>query len=117
MLVIFAFADTQRTNLFFSQPLYGQVRSNSVSSWDNLGSFKFVETKHLSVQPTKTVGLDELHFSTPQISTSVVAHTGHHHNFNGFMQFKGTNTKVLNQGTLLITDLLLNLKWLNTKLC
>lgn len=61
-----------------------------------------METKHLPVQPTKTVGLDELHFSTPLISTSVVAHTGHRDNFDGFMPFKGTNTKALNQGTLLI---------------
>jgi hypothetical protein len=78
------------------------VRSTAVPSWDNLGGFKFMETKRLSVQPTKTVGLDELQLSTPQISTSVVAHTGHHNNFDGFMPFKGTNTKVLNQGTLLI---------------
>jgi hypothetical protein len=78
------------------------VRSNAVPSWDNLGGFKFMETKHLSVQPTKTVDLDELHFSTPQISTSVVAHPVRHQNFDGFMPFKGTNTKVLNQGTSLV---------------
>lgn len=93
------FYDTrQRTNLFFSQPLYGQVRSNAGSSWDNLGGLKFMETKHPPVQPTKTVSPDELHFSTLQISTSVAAHTGHHHDLDGFMVFKGTSTKVLNQG-------------------
>jgi hypothetical protein len=100
MLVSFAFADTrQRTNLFFSQPLYGQVRSNAGSAWDNLGGLKFMETKHPPVHPTKTASPDELHFSALQISTSVAAHTGHHHDLDGFMAFKGTSTKVLNQGT------------------
>lgn len=93
------FYDTsQRTNLFYSQSLYGQVRSNAVSSWDNLGGLKLMEMKHLSVQPTETAGLDELDFSTPQISTSVVPRALHHHNFDGFTSFKGTNTKVLSQG-------------------
>ncbi|KAJ1260757.1 hypothetical protein BS78_10G256800 [Paspalum vaginatum] len=93
------FYDTsQRTNLLFSQPLYGQVRSNAVSSWDSLGGLQFMEKKHLSMQPTETVGPDELHFSAPQISTSVVSHAVHHHNFDGFMPFKGTSTKVLNEG-------------------
>uniref|UniRef100_A0A0A9GRP4 SBP-type domain-containing protein n=1 Tax=Arundo donax TaxID=35708 RepID=A0A0A9GRP4_ARUDO len=93
------FYDTsQRTNLFCNQPLFGQVRSSAVSSWNNLGGFRSMETKHLLMQPSKTVGLDELHFSTPQISNSAVAHSVHHRNFDGLMPFKGTNTKVLNQG-------------------
>ncbi|TKW23278.1 hypothetical protein SEVIR_4G282500v4 [Setaria viridis] len=93
------FYDTsQQTNLFFSQPLFSQVRSNALSSWDNLGGFKFVETKHMSMHPMKTVGLDELPFSNLQISTSVAAQTARHHNFDGLMPVKGTNTKVLNQG-------------------
>ncbi|CAN6215717.1 unnamed protein product [Urochloa humidicola] len=94
------FYDTSRqTNLFFSQPPFGQVRSNAVSSCNNLGRFKFMETKHLSMYPMKTVGLDELPFSNLQISTSVVAaHTASHHDFDGLMPFKGTNTKVANEG-------------------
>ncbi|XP_062229743.1 squamosa promoter-binding-like protein 12 isoform X1 [Phragmites australis] len=89
---------SQRANLFFSQPPFGQLRSNAVSSWDDLGGFKFMETKFLSMQPTKMVGLDELHFSTSQISNTVVDHTVHYHNFDGLMPFKGMDTKVLNQG-------------------
>uniref|UniRef100_A0A0A8Z3R4 SBP-type domain-containing protein n=1 Tax=Arundo donax TaxID=35708 RepID=A0A0A8Z3R4_ARUDO len=93
------FYDTsQRTNLFCSQPLFGQVRSNAVSSWDNLGGFNFMETKHLLVQPTKMATLDELHFSTPQMSNGVVAHAVHHHNVSELMPFMGSNTNVLNQG-------------------
>ncbi|XP_062229746.1 squamosa promoter-binding-like protein 12 isoform X2 [Phragmites australis] len=46
---------SQRANLFFSQPPFGQLRSNAVSSWDDLGGFKFMETKFLSMQPTKMV--------------------------------------------------------------
>jgi hypothetical protein len=102
MLILFAFADTsQQTNLFFSQPHFSQVRSNALSSWDNLEDFKFLETKHMSMHPMKTVGLDEMPFSHLQISTSVAAHTARHHDFNGLMPFRGTNTKILNQGTLL----------------
>ncbi|CAL5050048.1 unnamed protein product [Urochloa decumbens] len=94
------FYDTsQQTNLFFSQqPLFGQVRSNAVPSWDNLGGFKFMETKHMSMHPMKTVGLDELPFSSLQISTDVASHTAHRHDFDGFMPFKGANTKAINQG-------------------
>ncbi|CAL4966523.1 unnamed protein product [Urochloa decumbens] len=94
------FYDTsQQTNLFFSQqPLFGHMRSNAVSSWDNLGGFKFIETKHMSMHPMKTVGLDELPFSNLQISTNVAAHTAHRHDFDGFMPFKGANTKAINQG-------------------
>ncbi|CAN6173493.1 unnamed protein product [Urochloa humidicola] len=93
------FYDTsQQTNLFFSQPLFGQVRGNAVSSRDNLGRFKFMETKHMSMYPMKTAGLDELPFSNLQISTSVAAHTARHHDFDGLMPFKGTNTKAVNQG-------------------
>lgn len=56
-----------------------------------------METKHPPVHPTKTASPDELHFSALQI-TSAAAHTGHHHDLDGFMAFKGTSTKVLNQG-------------------
>ncbi|XP_062234185.1 squamosa promoter-binding-like protein 12 isoform X2 [Phragmites australis] len=83
----------QQTNFFFSQPLFGQVMSNAVSSWDNLG----METKFPPIKPTKTVGLGELHFSTAQMSNSVVAHAVHHHDFDGLMSLKGTNTKAFNQ--------------------
>ncbi|KAF8772142.1 hypothetical protein HU200_006140 [Digitaria exilis] len=91
------FYDTsQQTNLFFSQPVFGQVRSDAVSSCDNWGGLKYMETKHMSMHPMKTVGCDDLHFSNLQISSSVASHT-HHHNLNGLMPFKGANTKVLNQ--------------------
>ncbi|WVZ78627.1 hypothetical protein U9M48_026308, partial [Paspalum notatum var. saurae] len=92
---------SQRTNFLFSQPLYGQVRSNAVSSWDSLGGLQFMEKKHLPMQPMETVGPDELHFSAPQIATSVVSHSVHHQTFDGFMPFKETSTKVLNQGKCL----------------
>lgn len=99
---IVCIADTrQQTNLFFSQSPFGQVRSNAISSWDNLGGFKFTETKLPWMKPTKMEGLDELHFSNPQMPNNVVAHAVHHHDFDGLMPFKGTNTKVLNQGTFL----------------
>nr|AQQ11857.1 squamosa-promoter binding protein-like protein [Phyllostachys edulis] len=88
----------QQTNLFFSQSPFGQVRSNAISSWDSLGGFKFTETKLPWMKPTKMEGLDELHFSNPQMPNNVVAHAVHHHDFDGLMPFKGTNTKVLNQG-------------------
>nr|AQQ11799.1 squamosa-promoter binding protein-like protein [Phyllostachys edulis] len=88
----------QQTNLFFSQSPFGQVRSNAISSWDNMGHFKFTETKLPWMKPTKMVGLDELHFSNQQVPNNFAAHAVHHHDFDGLMPFKGTSTKVLNQG-------------------
>nr|AQQ11868.1 squamosa-promoter binding protein-like protein [Phyllostachys edulis] len=88
----------QQTNHLFSQSPFGQVRSNAISSWDSLGGFKFTETKLPWMKPTRMVGLDELHFSNPQMPSNVVAHSVHHHDFDGLMPFKGTNMKVLNQG-------------------
>nr|AQQ11834.1 squamosa-promoter binding protein-like protein [Bambusa oldhamii] len=88
----------QQTNLFFSQSPFGQVRSNAISSWDSVGGFKFTETKLPWMKPAKMVGLDELHFSNPQMPSNVVAHAVHHHDLDGLMRFKGTNTKVLDQG-------------------
>ncbi|KAF0932663.1 hypothetical protein E2562_011963 [Oryza meyeriana var. granulata] len=98
----------QQTDIYFGQSPFGQVRSNAISSCDNLGGFKFTETKLPWMKPMKTVGHEELHFSTLQIPNNVVAHTLHHHDFDGLIPFKGNTTKVLNQGTLTSVGLFLD---------
>lgn len=110
MLEFLAFADSrQQTNIFFNQLPFSHVRSNAVSSWDNLEGFRFTETKFPLLKPTKIVGFDETHFSTSEISNTVVAHDVHHHNLDGLMSFKGTNIKVFNEGTVLIMSYVVNL--------
>ncbi|KAL6603528.1 hypothetical protein ACP70R_043889 [Stipagrostis hirtigluma subsp. patula] len=86
----------QQTNIFFTQPPFNQARGKGASSWGNLEGAEFTETK-LSWMKQKMVGVDELHFSSPQ-SNYVVAHAVQHHDFDGLMPLKGINTKVLNQG-------------------
>uniref|UniRef100_A0A0E0LFC8 SBP-type domain-containing protein n=2 Tax=Oryza punctata TaxID=4537 RepID=A0A0E0LFC8_ORYPU len=88
----------QQTDIYFGQSPFGQVRSNAISSCDNLGGFKFTEAKLPWMKPMKTIGLEDLHFSTVQMPNNVVAHTVHHHDFDGLIPFKGNTTKVLNQG-------------------
>uniref|UniRef100_J3MHD9 SBP-type domain-containing protein n=1 Tax=Oryza brachyantha TaxID=4533 RepID=J3MHD9_ORYBR len=88
----------QQTDIYFGQSPFGQVRSNAISSCDNLGGFKFTEAKLPWMKPMKTVGLEELHFSTLQMPNNVVAQTVHHHDFDGLIPFKGNTTKVLNKG-------------------
>ncbi|KAL5223633.1 hypothetical protein ABZP36_010272 [Zizania latifolia] len=54
----------QQTYVFFGQSPFGHVRSSAISSSDNLGGLKFMETKLPWMKPMKTVGLEDLHFST-----------------------------------------------------
>uniref|UniRef100_A0A0E0HV12 SBP-type domain-containing protein n=1 Tax=Oryza nivara TaxID=4536 RepID=A0A0E0HV12_ORYNI len=88
----------QQTDIYFGQSPFGQVRSNAISSCDNLGGFKFTEAKLPWMKPMKTIGLEDLNFSTLQMPGNVVSHTVHHHDFDGLIPFKGNTTKVLNQG-------------------
>nr|AQQ11824.1 squamosa-promoter binding protein-like protein [Bambusa multiplex] len=87
----------QQTKLLFGQAPYGQMRSCASSSWDNPGGFKFTETKALWLKPTGSAGVDGMHLSSQQVSNNIMLH-GEHHDFDGFMAFKGTSVKFLNQG-------------------
>nr|AQQ11809.1 squamosa-promoter binding protein-like protein [Phyllostachys edulis] len=92
------FYDTrQQTKLLFGQAPYGQMRNCASSSWDNPAGFKFTETKALWLKPTGSAGVDGMHLSSQQVSNNIMLH-GEHHDFDGFMAFKGTSVKVLNQG-------------------
>ncbi|RCV05540.1 hypothetical protein SETIT_1G091900v2 [Setaria italica] len=88
----------QQTSLLFGQAPYGQIRSRASSSWDNPGgAFKFAETKASWLKPAGATGLDALHLSSQQVWNNIMPH-GAHQDFAGFMAFKGTSAKVLNQG-------------------
>jgi hypothetical protein len=107
----FCIADArQQTDIYFGQSPFGQVRSNAISSCDNLGGFKFTEAKLPWMKPMKTIGLEDLNFSTLQMPGNVVSHTVHHHDFDGLIPFKGNTPKVLNQGTLTSLNSSLNFK-------
>ncbi|KAG8069719.1 hypothetical protein GUJ93_ZPchr0006g45268 [Zizania palustris] len=93
------FDGRQYTNLLFGQAPYGQMRSCASSSWDNTGpgGFKFTETKAPWLKPTRAACVDGTHVSSQQALNNILPH-GAHHNFDGLMAFKETNTKVLSQG-------------------
>ncbi|XP_062218175.1 squamosa promoter-binding-like protein 3 isoform X2 [Phragmites australis] len=88
----------QQTSLLFGQSPYGQMRSRASSSWDNPGGgFRFAETKASWLKPTRAAGVDGLHLSSQQVWNNITPH-GAHHDFDGFMAFKGTSPNALNQG-------------------
>lgn len=89
----------QQTSLLFSEAPYVQMRNCASSSWDDPGpgGFKFTETKAPWLKPTTAAGVDAMHLSSQQVSNSIMPH-GAHHGFDGFMSFKGTGMKFLNQG-------------------
>ncbi|CAL5024076.1 unnamed protein product [Urochloa decumbens] len=88
----------QPTSLLFGQAPYGQMRSCASSSWDNpVGAIKFAETKAPWLKPAGAAGIDGLHLSSQQVWNNIMPH-GAHQDFDGFMAFKGTRAKVLNQG-------------------
>jgi len=75
------------------------MRSCTSSSWDNPGgAFKFAETKAPWLKPARAAGIDGLHLSSQQVWNNIMPHGGHQ-DFDGFMGFKGTSAKVLNQGS------------------
>ncbi|XP_062224102.1 squamosa promoter-binding-like protein 3 [Phragmites australis] len=89
----------QHTSLLFGQARCGQMRSCANSSWDNSeGGFKFAETKAPWLRPTRAAGVDGMHISSPQVWNNNIMPHGAHHDFDGFMAFKGSSAKVLNQG-------------------
>ncbi|CAN6234047.1 unnamed protein product [Urochloa humidicola] len=88
----------QPTSLLFGQAPYGQMRNRASSSWDNpVGAFKFAETKAPWLKPAGAAGIDGLHLSSQQVWNNIMPH-GAHQDFDGFMAFRGTSAKVLNQG-------------------
>ncbi|XP_047080554.1 squamosa promoter-binding-like protein 3 [Lolium rigidum] len=87
----------QQTSLLFGQAPYIQMRGYASSSWDDSGGFKFTETKAPWLKPTTAAGIDRMHLSSQQVSDNIMPH-GAHHGFDGFMAFKGTGAKFLNQG-------------------
>ncbi|CAN6247223.1 unnamed protein product [Urochloa humidicola] len=88
----------QPTSLLLGQAPYGQMRNRASSSWDNpVGAFKFAETKAPWLKPAGAAGIDGLHLSSQQVWNNIMPH-GAHQDFDGFMAFRGTSAKVLNQG-------------------
>lgn len=87
----------QQTSLLFSQAPYVQMRSCASSLWDDPGGFKFTETKAPWLKPTTAAGVNGTHLFSQQVSDNIMPH-GAHHSFDGFMAFKGTGAKFLNQG-------------------
>jgi hypothetical protein len=73
------------------------MRGYASSSWDDSGGFKFTETKAPWLKTTTAAGIDRMHLSSQQVSDNIMPH-GAHHCFDGFMAFKGTGAKFLNQG-------------------
>jgi hypothetical protein len=80
------------------------MRGCASSSWDDPGGFKFTETKASWLKPTTAARIDGMHLSSEQVSDNIVPTMSHgaHHGFDGFMAFKGTGAKFLNQGTSLV---------------
>jgi hypothetical protein len=74
------------------------MRSWASSSWDNPGGgFKFAETKAPWLKPMRAAGADGIQQSSQQLWNNITPHE--HHDFDGFIAFKGTSAKVLNQGS------------------
>jgi hypothetical protein len=87
----------QQTSLMFGQAPYVQTRSFASSSWDDPGGFKFTETKPSWLKPTTAASADGTHLSSQHVWHNIMPH-GAHHGFDGFVAFKGTGAKFLNQG-------------------
>ncbi|TVU33482.1 hypothetical protein EJB05_25303 [Eragrostis curvula] len=87
----------EQKSFLFGQSPYDQMRSCANSPWDNpVGGFKFAETKAPWLKPTRAVGADGIHLSSQQVWNNITPHG--RHDFSGFIAFKGTSAKVLDQG-------------------